>query len=74
MCRLHTYRNPNQPQRFLLESVRRKSCEAMLLDDRVSLSEIADRLCYSEQSAFTRAFKGWYGQTPKAYARSKNTA
>ena len=60
--------------RILLENVRRKSCEAMLLDDQIPLSEIANRLCYSEQSAFTRAFKGWYGQTPKAYFRSKNSA
>ena len=54
--------------RILLEKVRRKHCEALLLDEQVPLAEIADHLCYSEQSAFTRAFKNWYGQTPKAYS------
>lgn len=35
-----------------------------LADCRLSLSEIALMLGYSEQSAFTRAFKSWCGQTP----------
>lgn len=54
--------------RRILEKTRRKHCEALLLDAQIPLAEIADRLCYSEQSAFNRAFKNWYGQTPKAYA------
>jgi AraC-like DNA-binding protein len=56
--------------RILLEKIRREKCETLLLHEQVPLSQIADRLCYSEQSAFTRAFKKWYGQTPKAYAQS----
>lgn len=57
--------------RILLEKVRRDHCETLLLDRQIPLAEIADRLCYSEQSAFSRAYKNWYGQTPKDYSEIK---
>jgi AraC-like DNA-binding protein len=34
-----------------------------------SIKDVADRLGYSEPSAFHRAFKRWTGQTPAAYVR-----
>ncbi|NNC38377.1 MAG: AraC family transcriptional regulator [Acidimicrobiales bacterium] len=56
--------------RSVLEGTRRKLCEQYLLEQRIPLSEITERLGYSEQSAFNRAFKNWFGSTPKAYAKA----
>lgn len=56
--------------RTILETTRRKLCEQYLLEQRISLAEIAERLGYSEQSAFNRAFKKWFDETPKAYAKA----
>ncbi len=59
--------------RTILEQVRRDLC-AQFLTNNMPLSEIAEHLGYSQQSAFTRAFKIWYGDTPKAYAKAQKTA
>lgn len=40
-----------------------------LADHRLQLAEIADLLGYSEQSAFTRAFRRWSGRSPLNYRR-----
>jgi AraC-like DNA-binding protein len=41
----------------------------------VSGKEIAYMLGYSQPGTFYRAFKNWYGMTPKSYAsRSSNTS
>lgn len=47
----------------LVEEARYEAARGLLLKDR-SLSEIATKLGFSEQSAFTRAFKAWSGTTP----------
>lgn len=40
----------------------------IFLDERkLSLTDISDSLGYTEQSAFSRAFKQWTGKTPKQY-------
>jgi len=54
----------------LTEETRREIATAMLQDDRYSLAEVAFLTGYSEQSAFTRAFKRWMGMTPAAYRKS----
>ncbi len=59
--------------RTLLEQVRRDKCE-VLLANNMPLSEIAEKLGYSQQSAFNRAFKSWYGITPKAYKKRQEIA
>jgi len=59
--------------RTLLEHVRRDLC-VQFLADNVPLSEIAENLGYSQQSAFNRAFKAWYGDTPKAHIHAQKTA
>lgn len=41
-----------------------------LADRRLQLGEIAQLLGYSEQSAFTRAFRRWSGQSPLRFRRS----
>ncbi len=48
----------------LLGQTRRQLAEAYLRDPDVELAEVALLLGYSEQSAFTRAFRHWTGQAP----------
>ena len=48
------------------ESLKREAC--LSLDNpHESVSQIAERLGYSEPSAFHRAFKRWTGITPAQY-------
>jgi AraC-like DNA-binding protein len=52
----------------LLDEARcRLACEELRREG--SIKEIAERVGFSEPSAFHRAFKRWTGQTPLAYAR-----
>lgn len=48
----------------LLHDTRRRLAEEYLRDPALDLAEIALMLGYSEQSAFTRAFRDWCGCTP----------
>ncbi|MEL7168523.1 MAG: helix-turn-helix domain-containing protein, partial [Bacteroidota bacterium] len=41
-----------------------------LKDSDSSLAEVAFMTGFSEQSAFTRAFKRWAGQTPRSFRLS----
>ena len=41
-----------------------------LADASLSLAEVAFLLGFSEQSAFTRAFKRWTGTTPASVRRA----
>jgi len=50
--------------RTILEEVRRDICELYFVEGTLSLSEIAQRLGYSELSAFTRAYRSWHGEAP----------
>ena len=50
--------------RVLRETALRQIAERHLRDDRLSLAHVSGLLGYSEQSAFSRAFKRWTGQTP----------
>lgn len=52
------------PFRDLLDRVRQDLCALYFLEDIRSLSEIALLLGYSDLSAFTRAYKRWYGIAP----------
>ncbi len=51
----------------LVDEARRQLAEKLLRDTGYSLAEIAYLTGFSEQSAFTRAFKRWAGQTPRSY-------
>ena len=51
----------------LVDEARRQLAQQLVTESRYSLSEIAFLTGFSEQSAFTRAFKRWSGQTPGAY-------
>ncbi|MAM88742.1 AraC family transcriptional regulator ligand-binding domain-containing protein [Allohahella sp. A8] len=56
--------------RAVLSDVRLKLARMYLADPRLAAAEIALLLGYSEQSAFSRAFRGWTGSTPGAYRKS----
>lgn len=48
----------------LLKDTRHRLAEQFLDDPKLSLSEIAFALGYSDQAAFTNAYKTWTGQSP----------
>lgn len=50
----------------LVDDVRKKLAERYLADAKLDLVDIAFLLGYSEQSAFTRAYKRWTGRAPAA--------
>lgn len=54
----------------LTEDVRRELAEGLLRRETYSLAEIAFLTGFSEQSAFTRAFKRWVGCTPALYRKN----
>jgi len=53
----------------LIKEIRYQMARQYLDEGKLSISSIAHRLGYAEQSAFTRAFKNWSGITPISYAR-----
>jgi AraC-like DNA-binding protein len=76
MLRLHprTFRRQliaaNAPWSEILDETRRRiACDELRRSD-VSIREVAERLGFSEPSAFTRAFKRWTGKTPAKYNRA----
>ena len=53
----------------LLDNTRQHLAEGHLRDAKLDLAEIALLLGYSEQSAFTRAFRAWTGLAPAQWRR-----
>ncbi|MDY6898424.1 MAG: helix-turn-helix transcriptional regulator, partial [Cyanobacteriota bacterium] len=51
----------------LVDESRRQLAEQLLQQTDYSLAEVAFMTGFSEQSAFTRAFKRWAGQTPRSF-------
>lgn len=51
----------------LVDESRRQLAERLLQQTDYSLVEVAFMTGFSEQSAFTRAFKRWAGQTPRSF-------
>ena len=59
----------NAPWSMLLNEMRQRvACDA-LSHREVSLSELSERLGFSDPSAFSRAFKRWTGTSPGKYSR-----
>ncbi|MCZ8018562.1 helix-turn-helix transcriptional regulator [Novosphingobium sp.] len=52
----------------LLDQQRRDLAERIVLERRMSLTELALTLGYSEQSAFNHAFERWFGEAPRRWA------
>lgn len=57
----------------LLDRTRQHLAEGHLREPSLDLAEIALLLGYSEQSAFTRAFKGWTGESPAQWRKQRQT-
>ncbi|RZF26761.1 AraC family transcriptional regulator, partial [Paraburkholderia sp. UYCP14C] len=53
--------------RTLLNEARSAMAETLLSDAHLTLTEIAERLGYSDLSSFSQAFKRWYGVAPQVY-------
>jgi AraC-like DNA-binding protein len=51
----------------MIEEVRSEMARQLVENTRMSLTDIAATLGYSEPSAFTRAFRRWKGKSPKAW-------
>jgi AraC-like DNA-binding protein len=49
------------------DGLRRDHAIGLLVRERLSIADIADRLGFSEPGAFTRAFKSWTNATPRQY-------
>ena len=58
--------------RDILETVRKETCEFELKRGTSAIASLAQALGYSEQSAFTRAFKEWYSMPPSQYIAEQN--
>ena len=54
----------------LAEETRKDLAVALLKQEQYSIAEIAFLTGFSEQSAFTRAFKRWSGETPASFRKS----
>ena len=54
---------------LVLDKIRSELAQRYLADKHQSFTDIALLLGYSEQSAFTRAFKRWFGVTPRDFKR-----
>jgi AraC-like DNA-binding protein len=61
-----------QNYRALLQEVRMALAQRYMAQQTYTITEVAFMLGYSDASAFSRAFKGWYGDTPSSY-RLKET-
>ncbi len=64
-----TLANEGKLYRDVRDETLRKMSERYLADHQLSLGEVAHRLGYSEQSAFTRSFRRWAGVSPRAWRR-----
>ncbi len=60
----------NTSFRAVLEEARRDACELYLKEGKRGAADIALLLGYSEQSAYSRAFKSWYGVPPSQHRMS----
>lgn len=57
----------------LVEEARREVALRLVAQGRQSLIEVAFLTGFAEQSSFTRAFKRWSGQTPRAFREQAGT-
>jgi AraC-like DNA-binding protein len=58
----------------LLDDVRCQTAKHYLNTGQLPITQIAQLLGYSEQSAFNHAFRRWYGQSPREWRQSEAMA
>jgi AraC-like DNA-binding protein len=51
----------------VLAELRREMAPSLLRDGRLAVSEVAFLLGYEDPSAFQRAFRRWFGRSPRAF-------
>jgi AraC-like DNA-binding protein len=51
----------------VLEELRRDMAPSLLREGRMSVSEVAFLLGYEDPSSFQRAFRRWFGVSPRAF-------
>ena len=57
--------NLGRTYQAVLDDFRAGEAERLLLDGRVPLAQVALALGFADQTAFSRAFRRWKGETPK---------
>jgi len=55
----------------IIEKIRCRAAMSLLYDGELNIAQIAILLGYSDQSAFTRAFRSWTSITPGEYRASE---
>jgi AraC-like DNA-binding protein len=55
----------------LLDQERKRLARVYVESGQYALAQVAQMLGYSEQSAFTRAFRRWYGLSPRAFVAGR---
>ena len=56
--------------RQILASARRELAEDLIRTRQLTLTEVADRLGFSELSSFSQSFKRWSGMAPQTFAKA----
>ena len=51
----------------VLAQLRQELAPSLLRDGRLAVSEVAFLLGYEDPSAFRRAFRRWFGRSPRAF-------
>lgn len=57
--------------RELLDEIRQRLAEEMLIKGRLTVAETAHRLGYVELSSFSQAFRRWHGMGPREFRASR---
>ena len=77
ISRAHIYRKlkelTNQSGRDFIKNIRLKYAENLLLEDRYSIGNIAEKVGFRKQSSFTLAFKEKYGLPPQQWREAQRT-
>lgn len=60
--------------RELLDEMRQRLAEEMLIRGRLTVAETAQRLGYLELSSFSQAFRRWHGMGPREYRAANASA
>lgn len=62
-----TLREAGQSFRGVVDDVRRARTEALLRRPELTITDVAFLVGYADQSSFQRAFRRWFGTTPRAF-------